>query len=262
MTTTTAATSGTSAYDILSKQAQNNSGTNSTTAQTGEDALASLSGDYTNFLTLLTAQLKNQDPLSPMDATQFTQQLVQFSAVEQQINGNKKLDQLIGLQSTANAYGAVGFVGTTIAADSNDVPLQDKKSKFDYTIAKTGAATLKILDASGNIVMLKQVDGQVGTHPVEWDGTDYFGNQLPDGKYTVSVSVTDPNTGKATDADITSYGKVDQAVIADGKVFLKMGDVSVPLEDVIRISKPTETADPGSDDGDSGDDETDAPSET
>jgi flagellar basal-body rod modification protein FlgD len=255
MTTTNAAASGTSAYDIISKQAQNNSGTGSTT-KTGDDALASLSGDYTNFLTLLTAQLKNQDPLSPMDATQFTQQLVQFSAVEQQINGNKKLDELIGLQSTANAYGAVGFVGTTIAADSADVPLQGGKAKFDYTIEKTGSATLKILDASGNIVMLKQVDAQVGTHPVEWDGTDYFGNQLPDGKYTVAVSVTDPNTGKATDAEITSYGKVDQAVIADGKVFLKMGDVSVPLENVIRISKPTETADPG-DDTDDGSDETD-----
>jgi flagellar basal-body rod modification protein FlgD len=264
MTTTTAAASGTSAYDILSKQAQTSasSGTSSTTTQTGDDALASLSGDYTNFLTLLTAQLKNQDPLSPMDATQFTQQLVQFSAVEQQINGNKKLDQLIGLQSTANAYGAVGFVGTTIAADSADVPLQNGKSKFDYTIDKTGAATLKILDASGNIVMLKQVDGQVGTHPVEWDGTDYFGNQLPDGKYTVAVSVTDPNTGKATDAAITSYGKVDQAVIADGKVFLKMGDVSVPLEDVIRISKPTETADDGSGDTDDGADDTDETSGT
>jgi len=240
MTTTNAAASGTSAYDILSKQAQNKDTT--TPTKTGDDALKSLSGDYSNFLTLLTAQLKNQDPLSPMDATQFTQQLVQFSAVEQQINGNKKLDQLIGLQSTANAYGAVGFVGTTIAADSKDVPLQGKKAKFDYTIEKTGAATLKVLDASGNIVMLKQVDGQVGTHPVEWDGTDYFGNQLPDGKYTVSVSVTDQATGKATDASITSYGKVDQAVIADGKVFLKMGDVSVPLEDVIRISKPTEAA--------------------
>ncbi|WP_395018126.1 flagellar hook assembly protein FlgD [Dongia sp.] len=241
MTTTTAAASGTSAYDIISKQAKS-SGTDST-AKTGDDALASLSGDYTNFLTLLTAQLKNQDPLSPMDATQFTQQLVQFSAVEQQINGNKKLDQLIGLQSTANAYGAVGFVGTTIAADSGDVALQDGKAKFDYTVEKAGSATLKILNAAGNVVMLKQVDAQVGTHPVEWDGTDYFGNQLPDGKYTVAVSVTDPATGKATDAAITSYGKVDQAVIADGKVFLKMGDVSVPLEDVIRISKPTETTD-------------------
>ena len=257
----TDAVSGNSVYDIISKQAQNNS--SSSSSQNSDDALKSLSGDYTNFLTLLTTQLKNQDPLSPMDATQFTQQLVQFSAVEQQINGNKKLDELIGLQSTANAYGAVGFVGTTIAADSDDVPLQDGKAKFDYTIEKTGgAATLKILDASGNVVMLKQVDATVGTHPVEWDGTDYFGNQLPDGKYTVAVSYTDQNTGKAVDATITSYGKVDQAVIADGKVYLKMGDVSVPLEDVLRISKPEEAADDGSDDEDSGSDETDQSSST
>jgi flagellar basal-body rod modification protein FlgD len=247
--TTTAAASGTTVYDIVSKQTQN-SGTSST--KTGDDALVSLSGDYTNFLTLLTAQLKNQDPLSPMDATQFTQQLVQFSAVEQQINGNKKLDQLIGLQSTANAYGAVGFVGTTVAADSKDVPLQGKKAKFDYTIEKNaGSATLKILNAAGNVVMLKQVDAAVGTHPVEWDGTDYFGNQLPDGKYTVSVSYTEQSTGKAAEAAITSYGKVDQAVIADGEVFLKMGDVTIPLSEVMRISKPTET------DTDDGSDETD-----
>jgi flagellar basal-body rod modification protein FlgD len=221
-------------------------------AATGTDSAAlgraRLAENFDTFLSLLTVQLKNQDPLSPMDSTQFTQQLVQFSAVEQQINGNKKLDQLIGLQSTANAYGAVGFVGTTIAADSHDVPLQGGKSKFDYTIEKGGgAATLKILDASGNVVMLKQVDSAVGTHPVEWDGTDYFGNQLKDGKYTVSVSYKDQNTGKDVDADITSYGKVDQAVIADGAVFLKMGDVSVPLADVLRISKPTESTDTGSD---------------
>ena len=260
--TTTDPISGNSAYDIISKQAQNNSATKSA-SQTGDDALATLSGDYSNFLTLLTTQLKNQDPMSPMDSSQFTQQLVQFSAVEQQINGNKKLDQLIGLQSTANAYGAVGFVGTTIAADSADVPLQGGKAKFDYTIEKaSGAATLKIMDASGNIVMLKQVDATVGTHPVEWDGSDYFGNKLKDGKYTVSVSTTDQNTGKAVDATITSYGKVDQAVLADGEVFLKMGDVSVPLADVLRISKPTETADPAADNGDSSSDGTDPASST
>lgn len=254
MTTTTAAASGTTVYDIVSKQTQN-SGTSTT--KTSDDALVSLNGDYTSFLTLLTAQLKNQDPLSPMDATQFTQQLVQFSAVEQQINGNKKLDQLIGLQSTANAYGAVGFVGTTIAADSADVPLQDGKAKFDYAIEKSGGtATLKILNSAGNVVMLKQVDSAVGNHPVEWDGTDYFGNQLPDGKYTVAVSYQDPATGKAFDATITSYGKVDQAVIADGEVFLKMGDVTVPLGDVLRISKPTET------DTDTGTDETDETTST
>ena len=104
--------------------------------------------------------------------------------------------------------------------------------------------------------MLKQVDATVGTHPVEWDGTDYFGNKLKDGKYTVAVSYKDQNTGKDVSADITSYGTVDQAVLADGEVFLKMGDVSIPLADVIRISKPTETANPPTD-PDDGDDDTD-----
>jgi flagellar basal-body rod modification protein FlgD len=124
------------------------------------------------------------------------------------------------------------------------VPLQGGKAKFDYTIEKNaGTATLKVLNAAGNVVMLKQVDAAVGTHPVEWDGTDYFGNQLPDGKYTVAVSYTEQSTGKAAEAAITSYGKVDQAVLADGDVFLKMGDVTIPLSEVLRISKPTETPD-------------------
>jgi flagellar basal-body rod modification protein FlgD len=132
------------------------------------------------------------------------------------------------------------------------VPLQSGKAKFDYKIEHaSGAATLKILDASGNVVMLKQVDAAVGTHPVEWDGTDYFGNQLKDGKYTVAVSYTDQNNGKSYDAPITSYGKVDSATISDGTVYLKMGDVSVALSDVLNISKPTET-DSGSDGTDTG----------
>ena len=256
MTTTTAAASGTTVYDIVSKQAT--SSTSTTTS--GDDALASLSGDYSNFLTLLTTQLKNQDPLSPMDTTQFTQQLVQFSAVEQQINGNKKLDQLIGLQSTANAYGAVGFVGTTIAANSDQLPLQGGKAKFDYTIEHTsGSATLKILNSAGNVVMLKQVDATIGTHPVAWDGTDYFGNQLPDGQYTVAVSYQDA-AGKSYDAPTTTYGKVDSAVIADGSVYLKLGDVTIPLSNVLSISRPT--TDATDTDTDAGDDDTDTASST
>jgi flagellar basal-body rod modification protein FlgD len=266
---TTDPTSPTSIYDIIAKQqaasgsSGSGSGSNSST-QSGDDALASLSGDYTNFLTLLTTQLKNQDPLSPMDTAQFTQQLVQFSAVEQQINGNKKLDQLIGLQSTANAYGAVGFVGTTVSASTDDIPLQNGKSKFDYQIEHTsGTATLTIKNAAGNVVMLRQVDATVGTHPVEWDGTDYFGNQLPDGKYTVSVSYQGQSDGKSYEAPITSYGKVDSALISDGTVYLKMGDVSVPLSDVISITKPADTTstDTGSDGTDTGSDGTDSGSD-
>jgi len=237
-------TTGTSAAQILAQQAAAKaaSGNAATTTGTGDNGLASLSGDYNNFLTLLTTQLKNQDPLSPMDTTQFTQQLVQFSAVEQQINGNKKLDQLIGLQSTANAYGAVGFVGTQVAADSDQLSLQNKKGKFDYNIEHTsGTALLKITNSSGQLVMVKQVDATVGKHPVEWDGTDYNGSQLPDGAYTVAVSYQD-SAGTNYEAPITTYGTVDSATIADGKVSLKIGDVSVALDKVTSISRPAAAA--------------------
>jgi flagellar basal-body rod modification protein FlgD len=257
---TTSGTTGNSIFDILNQQQQANSssspsstGTSSTdgTDSSGDstDALASLSGDYQNFLTLLTTQLQNQDPLSPMDTNQFTQQLVEFSSVEQQINGNKKLDQLISLQSTANAYGAVGFVGTQVAANSDQLPLQNGSGKFDYNIEHTsGTALLKITNSSGQLVMVKQVDSAVGIHPVQWDGTDYNGNQLPDGAYTVNVSYQDAN-GTSYDAPITTYGTVDSAVISDGTVSLNMGQVSIPLDQVTNISKPTapSTTDTGSD---------------
>jgi flagellar basal-body rod modification protein FlgD len=193
-----------------------------------------------------------------MDTNQFTQQLVEFSSVEQQINGNKKLDQLISLQSTANAYGAVGFVGTTISANSDQLPLQNGGARFDYTIEHaTSAATLKIMDSSGNIVMLKQVDGTVGTHPVQWDGTDYFGNQLKDGQYSVSVSYQDAN-GTSYDAPTTTYGVVDSAQIDNGAVSLKLGNVTIPLDQVTGVTRPGDTPPASGGDGSSGDGSGDA----
>jgi flagellar basal-body rod modification protein FlgD len=257
----TTATGTNSIYDILQQQQQANtaaSGSSSSTDTSSTDssgsptnALASLSGDYQNFLTLLTTQLQNQDPLSPMDTNQFTQQLVEFSGVEQQINGNNKLDQLIGLQSTANAYGAVGFVGTQVAASSDQLPVQNGSGRFDYDIEhNSSSALLKITNSSGQLVMVKQVDSTVGTHPVSWDGTDFNGDQLPDGAYTVAVSYQD-STGASYDAPITTYGTVDSAVISNGDVSLNMGAVSIPLDQVTNISKPTTPAstDTGTDSG-------------
>jgi flagellar basal-body rod modification protein FlgD len=262
-TAVTQNTPGNSVADILAKQQANAAGsgtgtTGASSSQSTDGALADLSGNYSNFLTLLTTQLQNQDPLSPMDTNQFTQQLVEFSSVEQQINGNKKLDQLISLQSTANAYGAVGFVGTTISANSDQLPLQNGGARFDYTIEHaTSAATLKIMDSSGNIVMLKQVDGTVGTHPVQWDGTDYFGNQLKDGQYSVSVSYQDAN-GTSYDAPTTTYGVVDSAQIDNGAVSLKLGNVTIPLDQVTGVTRPGDTPPASGGDGSSGDGSGDA----
>ena len=101
----------------------------SSTSRT-DDAIAGLNDTYNNFLLLLTKQLQNQDPLNPMDTAQFTQQLVGFSQVEQQIASNKSLEKLIGLQSSTNAFGAVSFLGNEVAVDSDLLSLKGGKAKF------------------------------------------------------------------------------------------------------------------------------------
>lgn len=201
------------------------------------DATANLSDNYNNFLTLLTTQLKNQDPLSPMDTAQFTQQLVAFSTVEQQIQSNKNLEKLINLQASTNAYSAVSFIGTSVSINSSEIMLKNQDARFDYTIDKTATkATLTIRDKNNQVVMITDADPSVGTHPARWDGTDLFGGQLADGQYTVSVSYEDVS-GKSYTADITSYGIVDSADIEDGVVYLNVGTVRVPLDKIQHISK-------------------------
>lgn len=213
---------------------------NAANASVTPDAMGGLSDTYDNFLVLLTTQLQNQDPLSPMDTAQFTEQLVAFSSVEQQIKSNKNLEKLINLQSSTNAYSAVSFIGTSVAVDSDKVMLQDKNARFDYTIDKTATkATLTIRDKNNQVVMITDADGSVGTHPAQWDGTDVFGNQLPDGQYTVAVSYQD-STGKQYTSDITSYGVVDSADIEDGAVYLNVGTIRVPLDKVQHITKPVD----------------------
>ncbi|WP_374377228.1 flagellar hook assembly protein FlgD [Dongia sp.] len=211
-------------------------------ASSSGSALGDLADTYDNFLTLLTKQLQNQDPLSPMDTAQFTQQLVAFSSVEQQIQSNKRLEQLIDLQSSTNAYAAVSFIGTDVAVDTDKIMLNDGESKFAYTLDKTATrATLQIYDKNNQVVMIMEADRTVGEHKALWDGTDYFGNQLADGEYRVAVSYEDAQ-GKKYTAPITSYGSVDSADIVDGKVYLNIGSIRVPLEKIQKITKPSSDA--------------------
>lgn len=211
-------------------------------ATSGNNALGDLADTYDNFLTLLTKQLQNQDPLSPMDTAQFTQQLVAFSSVEQQIQSNKRLEQLISLQSSTNAYAAVSFIGTDVAIDSDKIMLQDEEAKFSYNLDKTATrATLQIYDKNNQVVMIMEADRTVGEHKAVWDGTDYFGNQLPDGEYRVAVSYED-DQGKKYTAPVTSFGTVDSAELVDGNVFLNIGTIRVSLDKVQQITKAASDA--------------------
>lgn len=222
-----------SIQQILAASKANAQNSSSSTVDPTKD----LEDKYNNFLLLLTKQLQNQDPLSPMDTAQFTEQLVSFSSVEQMIQSNKRLEQLISLQSATNAFGAVNFLGNRVAIDSDRVSLKDGKASFQYEIDRKAAqAVLRVTDASGKTVLVQEANREAGTYNVDWNGKDAFGNQLPDGQYQVSVSYAD-EMGEIYSAKMTSFGVVDSTEITDGQVKLFIGSVGFPIDKIIKVTK-------------------------
>src|SRR5690606_8322194 len=105
---------------------------------------------------------------------------------------NAKLDQLISLQSSTNAYAAASFIGSDVAVASDKLMLSDGEVRFDYTLdTNASKAVLNIYNSNNQLVMVMDANKTVGTHRALWDGTDYFGNQLPDGEYRVAVAYED-----------------------------------------------------------------------
>ena len=215
-----------------------------------------LSGDLDSFLTLLTAQLKNQDPLSPMDSTEFTNQLVQFSGVEQAINTNTNLESLIGLTQASIGTTAVSYIGKEVQAESATMPLQDGSAKYTYTLAKDASKCLIVIkDSTGAVVKTEQGQLKAGTYHMPWDGKDAYGKQLDDGAYSLEVQATGTD-GKSMDKIYTTvFGKVtavandgDDVMVAAGAVLFGMSYI-VSVRDVAAPTKPDTGTDTGTDAG-------------
>jgi len=202
-------------------------------------ATKSLTENYNTFLTLLTTQLKNQDPLNPMDSSQFTSQLVQFSSVEQQIQQNKNLETLISAQTANTASSAVSYIGRTVAATSDQIGLVNGTSSINYALQNNVADNLiTISDAKGKTIRtLKGETGQ-GAHTITWDGKDASGNTMADGVYKIAISAA--NTDKtAASATIGVSGVVSGVTLIDNKPMLAIGGVTVPMENVLSVSGST-----------------------
>lgn len=211
--------------------------TSTTTTKTAADA-SKFSTDYTTFLNLLTAQIKNQDPLSPMDTTEWTNQLVQYSSVEQQIKANGYLETIANASGAAGSMtSAVGYIGKMIGTDEATATLTDGGSAtWNYNLgAAATAATLTIKDANGNTVWSDSADDlTAGTHSFAWDGKDSSGNAVGAGAYTLSISAA--NTSGSIDASVGLTGTVTSAETRDGAVVLKIGNSSVALNSVTSVS--------------------------
>jgi flagellar basal-body rod modification protein FlgD len=158
---------------------------NSSTA----DASARLSDNYNTFLVLLTAQLKNQDPLSPMDSTEFTNQLVQYSQVEQQIRTNDQLGSLVSQYQAASAGAALAYLGRDAIVDGNSATLANGAALWGYSFADDpSAVTLSVKDSSGHTVFQTPGEPSAGDHVFSWDGKDADGATVPDGVYSLVIS--------------------------------------------------------------------------
>ncbi len=196
---------------------------------------AKLDEDLNRFLTLLVTQLENQDPLDPTDSTEFTSQLVQFAAVEQQIFANANLEKLLNLQQTSQISDMVSFIGNTIETVGSDVPLENSEAKFTYTFDTNAAdVTIAIRDASGLTVFSTPGQTDAGRHVFEWDGLTSSGATAPDGPYTVIIGATD-REGNLLDVAQSVFGRVTGAGAEDGVVSLFMGDVTTSMDKVLAI---------------------------
>ena len=196
-----------------------------------------LSADMNTFLTLLTTQLKYQDPLDPMDTAEFTNQLVQYSSVEQAIQTNSKLDTLLGLNISNLGAQAVSYIGKTAQVLGDVMPLENGKAMASYTFNKdVASATIMVKDMNGNVVYTESGEVTAGTHEFMWDGKDSNGNQLEDGAYQIVVSAQVPAGEAEASVTTTVFGRIT-GVASDGNgVYVGLGDaVTAGLGDILTV---------------------------
>lgn len=194
-----------------------------------------LDDDLNKFLTLLVTQLQHQDPLDPLDAHEFTAQLVQFASVEQQIYQNNHLEDLLSAYQGAQSAATVAYIGTTVEAESDHLALQAGKASMSYTLPETAATTsLVVKNDKGKVVFQTAGEQAAGRHTFAWDGRNANGAQLADGSYGFEV-VAKRRDGTVIEATSTVIGRIEASSFADGKVSLHMGDLDIPLEDVIGV---------------------------
>jgi len=170
-----------------------------------------LAGNFQTFLTLLTTQLQNQNPLDPLDTNQFTQQLVQFAGVEQQLKTNDSLATLVTMQQTAQATQALQFVGKTAIVEGSITALSDSKATWELNVPTTSTINISIANSAGQTVFTGTYSANAGDNqPFRWDGRGNDGTQWPDGLYKLTATAQD-STGN-TVAIPTQVGGIVSAV--------------------------------------------------
>jgi flagellar basal-body rod modification protein FlgD len=197
-----------------------------------------IASNFTTFLQLLTTQLQNQNPLDPLDTNQFTQQLVQFAQVEQQMKSNDQLATLISLDQAAQATTALAYVGATVVVDGTTAQLANSSAHWNLNVSKPVNATVTIKDATGQTAYTSSFAINPGNQGFTWDGKGNNGAQWPDGSYTMTVTAVDANK-QPTAVSTEIEAVVDSVDLTQNPPLLSINGQNYTLSQVKRIVRPS-----------------------
>jgi flagellar basal-body rod modification protein FlgD len=192
-------------------------------------ATQQIAGNFQSFLTLLTTQLQNQNPLDPLDTNQFTQQLVEFAGVQQQLNTNDSLTTLVSLQQTAQSTQALTFVGKTAA-------LTNSSATWQLSIPTNSNVNVTIANSTGQTVFSGTYAVNAGnSQPFTWNGQGNDGTQWPDGKYTLTASAAD-SSGTAVGVTTQIQGVVSSVDLTQSPPLLSINGQTYTVNQIQSIT--------------------------
>lgn len=203
----------------------------------GSTTGATLAGNFQTFLTLLTTQLQNQDPLSPLDTNQFTQQLVQFASVEQQLKTNSQLTTLVSLQQTAQSTQALGFVGKTAVVDGSTAALTNASATWDLSVPTNSNVAISITNSTGQTVFTANYAVSAGNNlPFTWDGKGSDGTQWPDGSYKLTATAAD-SVGNPVAVSTQIQGVVNSVDLTQSPPLLSINGQNYTVSQIKSIAR-------------------------
>ncbi len=197
---------------------------------------SAIGADFNMFLKLLTTQMQNQDPLSPMDSTQYTQQLVQYSQVEQSVQQTETLKNILSRLSTQDLSQGASFIGKDAVFSSTVSGLGTKPASwsFESNPAMT-AGTATVRDATGATVFTRSLDNPGTAGNFSWDGTMADGTKAPNGEYSLSIRGIDA-VGRPVTPTINSTGTVTDVSARNGILSLGVNGVPMSIDTLVRLS--------------------------
>ena len=205
------------------------------------DARAGIADNFDTFLSILTTQLKNQNPLDPMDTNQFTQQLVQFTGVEQQLKTNTFLEALMNASQNSTNTDAVSYIGKEVTAAGTKSNLKGGGAAWAYNAeAAVSDAKVTIKDDKGNVVYSETGSLAKGPGNFLWDGKGSDGSTRPDGVYTISIDGKNL-AGKNVAINTATVGVVSAVDFSGAEPILTVGATKIKLSDVTNVRIPVAT---------------------